>query len=152
MIDEPNKADSLEEYEQFVKRQMKEILPSLDLEPQRWGSTTTGKTKWNHLEFGIPPENSRLLKTRYYFKEKELIHFTRLDSIESIISSLNIRLYNLNHLEDPREFHFAADLFNLSQPFRFIYFLVDGILTNTISRNVFFLTFINVFTDWSHHI
>jgi hypothetical protein len=51
------------------------------------------------------------LNSEYYYQgELKFVHFTSLLAIQSILNSKTIRLYNLNNLNDPREYSFAGDL------------------------------------------
>src|SRR5258705_14018605 len=53
--------------------------------------------------------------TPYYFNESlDLIHWTSLQNLSSIINNNEIRLYDLNNSEDIQEFNFAASILSLS--------------------------------------
>ena len=53
--------------------------------------------------------------TPYYFKDSlDLIHWTTLQNLSSIINNNEIRLYELTKSEDIEEFNYAAELLSLS--------------------------------------
>lgn len=46
----------------------------------------------------------------YYSDSSNLIHFTSLAALNSIVSERSIRLYDLNAMNDPREFSYASEM------------------------------------------
>ncbi|MFW9990311.1 MAG: DUF2971 domain-containing protein, partial [Candidatus Odinarchaeota archaeon] len=86
------------------------IFPGLDLEVFKYGD----ETEWHNFHFNIPPSNSNFKNSPYYYNNKRLVHFTNLQALYSIIQGQSLRLYNLNNLDDPREFIFASKIFNLT--------------------------------------
>lgn len=83
------------------------LFPDVDIKAFRYGN----ESKVNYSHYFIPPENRHLINSKYFYN-KELIffHFTTLEAIQSIILNRFIRLYNLNNLNDPREFNYAGNL------------------------------------------
>lgn len=66
----------------------------------------------NYIFLTSPNENSHFKGSRYFFKaDKNLVHFTSLESLQSIIKNGTFRLYNLQSMNDPREFEFAGSVF-----------------------------------------
>lgn len=64
-----------------------------------------------YSNYFIPSENKSLLNSNYFYnKNKILCHFTRFEAIRSIIENKNIRLYNLENLNDPRELMYAENI------------------------------------------
>lgn len=60
--------------------------------------------------------NHGLNRSQYFYRENlPIIHFTKLASLKSILTNKNLRLYNLNKMNDPIEFLFAARKLNLSE-------------------------------------
>jgi len=107
--------DNLEHKILQFQNEITELIKGLSLEPFKYGSDSTGELEWNHAHFSLPAENNQYANSRYFYAGKELVHFTKLDSAEAIIKSGVLRLYNLNHLDDPREFLFAGGLFELTE-------------------------------------
>ena len=91
------------------------LFPGLDLTPLSYGSKVKDTPIWNHHHFIIPPENSNLVGSPYFFDKKSFVHFTSFHAFSSILNERAIRLYNLHKLDDPREFTFASRIFQLNQ-------------------------------------
>ena len=92
--------------EKIIVDQINKLLPSVTIHSSRAGT----KKAVNESHYFIPPENKYLVNSEYYYKDTlKFIHFTSLFGIEGIIESKNIRLYNLNNLNDPREYSFAGN-------------------------------------------
>lgn len=54
--------------------------------------------------------------TPYYFNDSlDLIHWTSLQNLSSIINNNELRLYDLNNSEDINEFNYAANILSLSK-------------------------------------
>lgn len=66
----------------------------------------------NYIFLASPNENIHFKGSKYFFKaDKNLVHFTSLESLNSIIKNGTFRLYNLQSMNDPREFEFAGSVF-----------------------------------------
>src|SRR5690348_16617947 len=89
-------------------RNVKMVIPGLDLLPITGSHDENGIKTIDWGLFQIPPFNHRLANTPYFYEKKEVVHFTSIEVLKSIISNKSIWLYNINNLEDPREFTFAA--------------------------------------------
>ena len=97
----------LTQKEILIQNEFETLLPGIKVRSARAGS----KTKVSNSLYCILPENSNLRNSQYYYEENaNLIHFTNLEALKSILKSKVLRLYNLNNLNDPREFSFAGDL------------------------------------------
>jgi hypothetical protein len=84
-----------------------QLLPGVKISPLRLGNEKNVEL----IHYFISPNNSDLSQSEYFYKKRlSFVHFTNLYAIQSIISERNIRLYNLNNLNDPREYSFAGDL------------------------------------------
>jgi hypothetical protein len=91
------------------------LLPNVKINSTRAGNIDGV----NQAHFYIPKENVYLENSDYFYKGKlNFIHFTNLLTIESIINSKSLRLYNLNNLNDPREFSFAGNLFSPNHEYK----------------------------------
>lgn len=91
----------------IIQNEFETLLPGIKVRSARAGS----KSKVSNSLFCILPENSNLRNSQYYYEENvNLIHFTNLEALKSILKSKVLRLYNLNNLNDPREYSFAGDL------------------------------------------
>ncbi|XOV91514.1 MAG: DUF2971 domain-containing protein [Bacteroidota bacterium] len=76
------------------------------------GTLNDESIKWAYFHLYIPSQNATLINSPYFYNNG-VVHFTDIKSLKSIIGTQTIRLYNLHHLDDPREFLFAGDLFAL---------------------------------------
>lgn len=86
---------------------LKRFLPNIKFSDLRSGN----EDAVTYVVYFIPAENKSFLNSKYFFSEKpKFIHFTTLLAARSIISEKNIRLYNLNNLNDPREYSFSGNL------------------------------------------
>lgn len=82
-------------------------LPNVKISPLRAGNEEKVVT----IHYFISPYNKDLKGSNYFYEQElRFIHFTKLSAIQSIISEKCIRLYNLNNLNDPREYGYAGDL------------------------------------------
>lgn len=97
------------------KKKLLELFPGLDTTQLRYGNEVDGEAVWNKIHFNIPPENKNLIRSPYFYKEPTVVHFSNIFALNSILQEQNIRLYNLNNLNDPREFTFASKIFNLEK-------------------------------------
>lgn len=96
-----------------VKKILLSLFPGLNTSELKFGNDENGETVWNHHHVNIPPSNSNFLKSSYFFNKPRLVHFSNMFALTSILTEKSLRLYNLNHLNDPREFTFASKIFDL---------------------------------------
>lgn len=83
------------------------ILPNVKISPIRAGNSNGVET----VKYFISPFNKDLRNSDYFNDQKlKFVHFTNLHALQSIISERCVRLYNLNNLNDPREYSYAGDL------------------------------------------
>jgi len=69
----------------------------------------------HHTHLVIPNDNRALLRSSYFCEEhSNFIHFTNLNVLKSMIFHKSLWVYNLNNLNDPREYSFAANYFAMS--------------------------------------
>lgn len=102
----------LTQKEILIQNEFETLLPGIKVRSARAGSNS----KVNSSFYCILPENNNLQNSRYYYKENaNLIHFTNFDSLKAILKSKVFRLYNLNNLNDPREYSFAGDLLTFNK-------------------------------------
>lgn len=69
---------------------------------------------WSHAHLYVPSENKVLSNGPYFYSGERIVHFTSESSLKAILITKSIRLSNLHKLNDPREFSFAGDLFDLT--------------------------------------
>ncbi len=63
-----------------------------------------------HTQIRQPKRNKELIKTDYlYSAGKNILHFTSLKTLFSIINEKSIRLYDLNNSDDPNEYLFLVN-------------------------------------------
>lgn len=91
------------------------LFPGLDISHLRYGNSINGRDVWDHFHFNIPPENSHLINSPYFYNKKSVVHFSTFSALSSILKESSLRLYNLHTLNDPREFTFASKIFNLKK-------------------------------------
>lgn len=91
------------------------LFPGLNTSHLSYGNTVKEKAVWNHFHFNIPPQNSSLINSPYFYNRKSVVHFTSIPALSSILKENVIRLYNLHTLNDPREFTFASKIFKLNK-------------------------------------
>ncbi len=104
-----------EKIDEFLEA-MKSNFPGVDPINFLYGYTGNNSyTEWNHIHFNIPPSNKNLLSSEYYSKDNELVHFTTVDALKGMVQQKKVRLYNLIHLNDPREFSFAGKILGETQ-------------------------------------
>ena len=109
----------------------KKAFPGIEIAPFRYGSID--EIKYSH--FQIPPDNRYLAGSDYYLdKQLDFYHFTNLNALQSIISTKTLRLYNLNHLDDPREFLYAGKL--LPQNDKFIEDTKENFFILSLCENI----------------
>ena len=93
--------------EKKISELTKKFLPNVKISPFRFGSEKGVET----VHYCISPNNIDLINSEYFYdKETRFVHFTSLNALQSILSEKCIRLYNLNNLNDPREYGYAGDL------------------------------------------
>lgn len=57
-------------------------------------------------------KNSKMGNSEYFSgKGTKMVHFTKYETLIKILRNPKLRLYNLHHLNDPREFEFANRIF-----------------------------------------
>jgi hypothetical protein len=103
---------TLELLEERLRSAFIKVFPTIQTVAVRYGDETGMKFSY----ITIPPENVNLKGSDYYLDEElEFYHFTSINALQSIVSNKSIRLYNLNHLDDPREFKYAGNLIPLDE-------------------------------------
>ena len=71
-------------------------------------SSVGNPSTWMNIHF--PKDNERLKNSNYFLNDKKnLIHFTSLKALYSIINEQTLRLYNLNNSNDQYEYNYAAN-------------------------------------------
>lgn len=100
--------------ERFTEK-VRLLFPGLDISHLDYGNLENGKGTWNYSHFNIPPDNSNLLNSPYFYKSKSAVHFTSVHALASMLKEKSIRLYNLHTVNDPREFTFASKIFKLNK-------------------------------------
>ncbi len=83
----------------------------------------------NEYNIALSPETLLCCAPEYKPTENQFIHFTSLKSLSSIISEKSIRLYSLLNSNDPNEYNYFAEFFQLKP---------DGI--NKFKKRVFLLS------------
>jgi len=83
----------------FFKSELLKIFPGLDLDLFKYGNDI----EWHNFHFNIPACNKNLKNSPYFFKPKNLVHFTNREALCSILQGQSLRLYNLYNLDDHRE-------------------------------------------------
>ena len=91
------------------------LFPGIDTDFLQSGYGKNGNIDWQNIQFHIPSNNSNLAKSPYFYENKSLLHFSNIYSLSSILQEKNIRFYNLHNLNDPREFTFASNVFNINE-------------------------------------
>lgn len=91
-------------------------IPGLDLIPITASLSPNGKKEIVAALFQIDAHNYHLQKSPYFYEELQLVHFTPYDKLKSIIESQSVWLFNINHLEDPREFTYGANHLRITDP------------------------------------
>lgn len=101
------------EKEQKILNEINNIIPDVFA----INSIRAGNENEVHgVHFSISAENKDLSNSEYYYRgTSHFLHFTSLLAIQSIVTEKNIRLYNLNNLNDPREYSFAGDLITFNK-------------------------------------
>jgi hypothetical protein len=93
-----------------IQKQFNFYLPGVKIEAMRMGSGNDVK----QAAFSASPVNRDWQRSSYFYKGNlSFIHFTSLAALESIIKERVLRLYNINNLNDPREYSYAGDLLTL---------------------------------------
>jgi len=70
------------------------------------------RDKYNNIlvQFGtIPSNNKAMEKSVYHSNEKEFIHFSSIEGLNSILNSKHFRLYNLQNMDDKTELNWAKE-------------------------------------------
>ena len=71
-------------------------------------------TPSSNINISFPTENEKIINSDYFLNEKKnLIHFTSLKALYSIINEQSLRLYNLNNSNDPHEYNYAAKNYSI---------------------------------------
>ncbi|MFB6340843.1 DUF2971 domain-containing protein [Saccharicrinis sp. FJH62] len=96
------------------KRRVNNLFPGINFSQFRNGHVEEGREVWTRNHYTIPSENLNLIGSPYYYEQKQVVHFTNIFALNSILQEKAIRLYNLHNLNDPREFTFASKIFDLS--------------------------------------
>src|SRR5258706_11067023 len=88
-------------------------LPNISFASSR--SIGSGDSEPQNAIFDISNFNSVLRGSNYDYDFKNnsglFVHFTTLKNLLSTIKEKSVRLYDLNNMEDPREWNYAADAF-----------------------------------------
>jgi hypothetical protein len=99
--------NNFRQFESNFKEVFQKTFPNIEISPFIY-SDNDGI---NYIHFLIPPQNKNLIGSNYYLdKTHGFYHFTNISALQSIVSTKTFRLYNLNHLKDPREFLYAGSL------------------------------------------
>ncbi|MES2480099.1 MAG: hypothetical protein V4561_13505 [Bacteroidota bacterium] len=97
----------IEKIEKEFQDIIKKYFPQMRLSD--WGSS--GPV----FNANYPTANSAYRDSDYFYNESlKFFHLTSVQTLFSILNSRSIRLYNLHNSNDPKEFKYSADLFNLS--------------------------------------
>ena len=99
-------------------------------------------TLCTNMKISFPEENKYLIGSDYFLNEKNnIIHFTSLKALFSIINERSLRLYNLNNSNDPKEYNYAArHIAKIYENQGFTKELINEQL-NVIKTNAFILSF-----------
>lgn len=93
-----------------IEKYLKENLPNTIFKKMTSGDSDEKIP--NYIQYQIY-RNTDLIGSKYFYSAKrEFIHFTKLESVKSIISSCLFRLYNMYNMNDPREYTFANNDFH----------------------------------------
>lgn len=95
--------------------ELPKLFPGLETEILRMG-TLRELFVTQVLQIYITHKNKNLINSPYYYKKKQLVHFTNALALDSMLMGKSIRLYNLYNLNDPREFTFASKVLRLNEP------------------------------------
>jgi hypothetical protein len=102
------------EFETRFREVFQKAFPNITIAPFRYGN----EEGMSYSHFLIPPQNSSLQDSKYFTNKRHgYYHFTSINALISIVSTKVFRLYNLNHLKDPREFLYAGNLLPLDPKF-----------------------------------
>ncbi len=89
------------------------ILPNGNLNSKSFRNSDTGTIP---ITFEIPSTNKLLQDSKYFYEgKKQLIHYTNLKALVSILREKGIRMYNLKNANDPKEYEFAANTLKLGK-------------------------------------
>ena len=97
------------------KEGLLDLFPGLSTTHMMFGNELDEKDVWNTIHFNIPPHNKNLVNSPYFYNQPTVVHFSNISALNSMVHEQSIRLYNLNNLNDPREFTFASKVFNLRE-------------------------------------
>ena len=101
--------------EELILKKISKLIPGIKLDSTR--ASDNNSVIQSH--YYLSRKNEDILNSEYFYKGKgddlSFIHFTNLASLQGIITNKNIRLYNLNNLNDPREFSFAGNLISFDE-------------------------------------
>ncbi|MFA6925159.1 MAG: hypothetical protein WC223_13020 [Bacteroidales bacterium] len=76
------------------------------------------KGNYTYQFWVLPERDVELETTPFYFNEKnDFIHFTSMESLNSILSSGNIRMYSLNNMDDQYEMSYAIEKYCFKKEF-----------------------------------
>jgi hypothetical protein len=95
-----------------LRRKLPKLFPGLETQILKLGTLSQGLDEFQVLQIFISYRNKNLIESPYYYKNR-LVHFTNGLALNSILQERSIRLYNLNNLNDPREFTFASKVLRL---------------------------------------
>ncbi|MBL7950391.1 MAG: DUF2971 domain-containing protein [Flavobacteriales bacterium] len=95
--------------DRFLKRFITPLLVHAEI--TGWGSM--GSPKWLHRSARLSAlaSNDAFKDSQYDYPltaDSRFIHYTTPQTLLSMLRETSIRLYDLNHMDDPREFTFAA--------------------------------------------
>jgi hypothetical protein len=108
---------TLEEKIKKFDKAFSKLFPGIEMYYTQYGNGKEGEIVWEKVHFQVPNENSSLASSPYFYENKSLLHFSNIYALSSILQEKNIRLYNLYNLNDPREFTFASNVFNINDDF-----------------------------------
>lgn len=95
------------EKQQLIIQTLQENLPELHFNSKHWGA---GENLTQSTYF-LREDLDYYKKSIYYYSPSNtLVHFTTIDATKLIIKNKCIRLYNLNNLNDPREYSYGSKL------------------------------------------
>ena len=101
--------------EKFFDKFVRPLLPNAKVS----GTGNVGNPIWFHRAGWITAlhDNASFRGSRYDYpltSTNRLVHYTSAQTLLSILREASIRLYDLNHMDDPKEFSFGARDFGYS--------------------------------------
>lgn len=101
--------------EKKILSELNRLLPNIEFGLSRAGT----EKAVNSSHYFISPQFTSLFGSEYFYKETPtFIHFSTLFGIEGILTTKNIRLYNINNLTDPREYSFAGNVITIDSKYK----------------------------------